>query len=225
MLNHGLSTGALFLLVGVIYERRHTRLISEFGGLMKVMPMFGLVFMIVTLSSIGLPPLNGFIGEFLILLGAFKFKVWYAVLAATGVVLGAIYMLWMYQRVFFGELKSEVNKVLKDLSPREIIVFIPVLVMIVFMGVYSKPFLSRMEPAVKQFVAEVKQGRRDIGVTYVNNKEISWNDARPATDAETESAGQDPQVPEPASDESEPPVVAARLERGVPGEIKDEDNE
>jgi hypothetical protein len=135
-------------------------------------------------------------------------------------------MLWMYQRVFFGELKLEVNKVLKDLSPREIIVFIPVIVMIVFMGVYSKPFLSRMEPAVKQFVAEVKQGRRDIGVTFVNNKEISWSDNQAAQNAETESSGDGPPVPERAPDESNPPVVlTARLEGDELKDITEEDKE
>jgi NADH-quinone oxidoreductase subunit M len=165
MLNHGLSTGALFLLVGVIYERRHTRMIEDFGGITRVMPVFAAVFMLVTLSSIGLPPLNGFIGEFLILLGTFKAKAVYAILAASGVVFGAIYMLWMYQRVFFGEIKHAVNETLKDLTPREIIVFVPILLMIVFMGVYSKPFLSRMEPSVKQLVTDIKSGSRGIQVT------------------------------------------------------------
>ncbi len=128
MLNHGLSTGALFLLVGVIYERRHTRLIDSFGGLTKVMPVYAVIFMIVTLSSMGLPPLNGFVGEFLILLGAFKANALWAVLAATGVVLGAIYMLWMYQRVFFGPVRHAENEGLKDLNLREIVVFVPILV-------------------------------------------------------------------------------------------------
>ncbi len=160
MLNHGLSTGALFILVGVIYERRHTRLIEEYGGITKVMPVYATIFMIVTLSSIGLPPLNGFIGEFLILIGTFKAKALYAALAATGVVLGAIYMLWMYQRVFFGDIKHAVNQTLRDLTPREIVVFIPILVMIFFMGVYPKPVISRMEPAVERFIVEVTQGRR-----------------------------------------------------------------
>ncbi|NIM20268.1 MAG: NADH-quinone oxidoreductase subunit M [Candidatus Latescibacteria bacterium] len=161
MLNHGLSTGALFLLVGVIYERRHTRFIEEFGGITKVMPVYAAIFMVVTLSSIGLPPLNGFIGEFLILIGIFKAKAVYAALAATGVVLGAIYMLWMYQRVFFGEVKHAVNRTLRDLTPREVIVFAPVIALIFFMGVYPNPLISRMEPAVKKFVTEVRAGRGD----------------------------------------------------------------
>ena len=163
MLNHGLSTGALFLLVGVIYERRHTRLIDSFGGLTKVMPVYAVVFMIVTLSSVGLPPLNGFVGEFLILLGAFKANAVWAVLAASGVVLGAIYMLWMYQRVFFGPVRHAENEGLKDLNLREIVVFVPILFMIFFMGVYPKPFLSRMEPAVERFVAQVTEKRMSRG--------------------------------------------------------------
>ena len=160
MINHGISTGALFLLVGVIYERRHTRLISEYGGLTRVMPVYTTIFLIVTLSSIGLPPLNGFVHEFLILVGAFEANVWWGVLAATGVVLGAIYMLWMFQRVFFGEVTNEKNKGLKDLNAREILVFIPLIVMIFWMGVYSKPFVQRMEPSVARFVEQMTTVRQ-----------------------------------------------------------------
>jgi len=160
MINHGISTGALFLLVGVIYERRHTRLISEYGGLTKVMPVYATIFMIVALSSIGLPPLNGFVHEFLILVGAFQAHVWWGVFAASGVVLGAIYMLWMYQRVFFGEITNEKNAKLKDLNLREVMVFIPLLVMIFWMGVYSKPFVARMEPSVVQFVSQMDEARQ-----------------------------------------------------------------
>jgi NADH-quinone oxidoreductase subunit M len=156
MLNHGLSTGALFLLVGVIYERRHTRLIDDFGGLTRSMPAFALVFMVVTLSSVGLPLTNGFVGEFLILLGTFQANPLYGVLASTGVVLGAIYMLWMVQRVFFGPIKHAVNETLQDLTVREVAVFAPIIALIFFMGIYPKPFLSRMEPAVKRFIAEVQ---------------------------------------------------------------------
>jgi NADH-quinone oxidoreductase subunit M len=165
MINHGVSTGALFLLVGVIYERRHTRLISEYGGLTRVMPVYATVFMIVTLSSIGLPPLNGFVHEFLILVGAFQANAWWGILAATGVVLGAIYMLWMFQRVFFGEITNEKNRGLKDLSPREVLVFLPLLVMIFWMGVYSKPFVDRMEPAVAQFVEQMSDVRSAMNGT------------------------------------------------------------
>ena len=162
MINHGISTGALFLLVGVIYERRHTRLISEYGGLTKVMPVYATIFMIVALSSIGLPPLNGFVHEFLILVGAFQAHVWWGVFAASGVVLGAIYMLWMFQRIFFGPVTNEKNAKLKDLNLREVLVFIPLIVMIFWMGVYSKPFVERIEPSVAQFVNQMTETRESM---------------------------------------------------------------
>jgi NADH-quinone oxidoreductase subunit M len=161
MLNHGFSTGALFLIVGMIYERRHTRMIADFGGLSKVMPLFATFFMIITLSSIGLPGLNGFVGEFLILLGVFKVNRLYAVLAATGVILAAVYMLWMFQRVMFGEVVHEENKKLKDLSLREICVLLPILFFIVQIGVYPKPFLSRMEPTVNSLITRVESKRKE----------------------------------------------------------------
>ncbi len=156
MINHGLSTGALFLIVGMIYERRHTRLIAEFGGLARQLPVFATLFMIVTLSSIGLPGLNGFVGEFLILLGTFLSHKWYAVLGATGVILAAVYMLGMFQRVMFGKLDKEANRQLADLSRREIVVLLPIVVLIVLIGVYPNAFLSKMEPTVEQLLAEVK---------------------------------------------------------------------
>jgi len=152
MLNHGLSTGALFLMVGMIYERRHTKKISEFGGLAKVMPIFAAFFMLSTLSSIGLPLLNGFVGEFLILLGAFKWDYRYSVLGTTGIILGAVYMLWAYQRVMFGPLDKPENQALKDLSVREIFVLMPIAVMIFVMGIYPKPFLERIEPSVDNLI-------------------------------------------------------------------------
>jgi NADH-quinone oxidoreductase subunit M len=148
MLNHGVSTGALFLLVGVVYERRHTRRIADFGGLWKVIPVYSVIFLVVMLSSIGLPGTNGFIGEFLVLLGAFKHSVWWAAFAATGVILSACYMLWMFQRVVFGPVTHEENRRLTDLSMRERLVFAPVLVLIFWMGVMPQPFLDRMQPAL-----------------------------------------------------------------------------
>lgn len=152
MLNHGLSTGALFLIVGMIYERRHTKKIAEFGGIAKVMPKFALFFMIATLSSIGLPLLNGFVGEFLILLGTFKWDYRYSVLGATGMVLGAIYMLWAYQRVMFGPIKKPENKALFDLTKREVCVLLPLTIMMFVMGIYPKPFLERIEPSVNNLI-------------------------------------------------------------------------
>jgi NADH-quinone oxidoreductase subunit M len=148
MLNHGVSTGALFLLVGVVYERRHTRLISDFGGLWKPLPVFATVFLIVMLSSIGLPGLNGFVGEFLVLLGAFRTQHAWAAWAATGVILSAVYMLWMFQRVIFGPVTHSENEKLSDLTVRERLVFAPLLILILWMGVMPQPFIDRMQPAL-----------------------------------------------------------------------------
>ena len=148
MLNHGVSTGALFLLVGVLYERRHTRKIADFGGLWKVIPVFSVIFLVVTLSSIGLPATNGFIGEFLVLLGASRHNMAWAVVASLGVILSACYMLWMYQRVVFGPVTHEENAKLTDLTLRERLVFFPLLVLIFWMGVAPQPFLDRMQPAL-----------------------------------------------------------------------------
>jgi NADH-quinone oxidoreductase subunit M len=159
MLNHGLSTGALFLLVGMIYERRHTREISAFGGLWKKLPMFAVCFLIVTLSSIGLPGLNGFVGEFLILLGGFREYPWLTAGAASGVVLGAVYMLWMFQRVMFGPLDKIENRVLEDLRPREIAVLAPMIALIVIMGVYPQPFLRTLEASVVRTLVLAGAGR------------------------------------------------------------------
>jgi NADH-quinone oxidoreductase subunit M len=176
MLNHGLSTGALFLLVGMLYERRHTRAIADFGGLARSMPIFATVFVIVMLSSIGLPGLNGFVGEFLILLGAFRDARVYAVLGATGVVLGAVYMLWAAQRVLFGKLTHDENRNLPDLTRRELAVLLPILVMIVVMGVYPRPFLERMHGAVGELKARVEARQQSEPRTQVGT-------AAPAPDA------------------------------------------
>jgi NADH-quinone oxidoreductase subunit M len=160
MLAHGVTTGALFLLVGFIYERRHTRKIADFGGLANVMPIYTTVFVITTMASVGLPFLNGFVGEFLIMIGMFQSQVltittsvnWNyiaAMLAGTGVIFAAVYLLWMVQRVFFGKVTNEKNKSLADLSWREIGLIAPLLFLMVYMGVYPKPFIARSEEAVK----------------------------------------------------------------------------
>jgi NADH-quinone oxidoreductase subunit M len=155
MINHGVSTGALFLLVGIIYERRHNRMIAEYGGLAKIMPLYAMFFMIITLSSIGLPTLNGFIGEFTILIGAFHHSWVWALFAATGIVLGAAYMLWMYQRVFFGELTNDKNKELADLNLREQWTLIPLIIMAFWIGLYPKPFFNMMAPTVDRVLERV----------------------------------------------------------------------
>src|SRR6202790_756021 len=155
-LNHGISTGALFLIVGIVYERRHTREISEYGGLSKVMPVYAAIFLIMTLSSIGLPALNGFIGEFLILLGVFvASKVW-ALFAASGIVLGAAYMLYLYQRTMFGKIENPKNEALVDLSAREFATFAPLIVLAVWIGLYPKPFLDRLDTSVRRVIAPVR---------------------------------------------------------------------
>jgi NADH-quinone oxidoreductase subunit M len=156
MLNHGLSTGALFLLVGILYERRHTRMISDYGGIAKTVPLFTVAFMLVTLSSIGLPGLNGFIGEFLILSGAFGVARIPAIISTFGVVLGAVYMLWLTQRFLFGPMRNEENRTLKDLSPREGLTLVPILLLIVYMGVQPRTFLDRMTPALQATLAKVQ---------------------------------------------------------------------
>ena len=155
MVNHGVSTGALFLLVGMIYERRHTREISELGGLQKPAPMLAAVFTVVMLSSVGLPGLNGFVGELLVLLGAFSAHRWWAVVAAAGVILAAVYLLWAYQRVFHGP-ATGANAEMPDLRWREGLLMVPFLAAIVFMGVYPKPVIERVEPAVDAIIVHVE---------------------------------------------------------------------
>ena len=157
MLNHGLSTGALFLLVGILYERRHTRMIADYGGIARTVPLFTLAFMIVTFSSIGLPGLNGFVGEFLVLTGAFGANRLAAILAALGVVLSACYMLWLTQRFLFGPMRNEENRGLKDLSAREGLALVPILILIFYMGLQPGPFLSRMAPALEATLARVHE--------------------------------------------------------------------
>ena len=153
--NHGISTGALFLIVGIVYERRHTREIAEYGGLSKVMPVFAAVFLVMTMSSIGLPALNGFIGELLILQGVYVVnKVWAAV-AASGIVLGAAYMLWLYQRTMFGKVENPANASMRDLSGRELATFLPLIALAFWIGLYPAPFLRRLETSVARVVTRV----------------------------------------------------------------------
>ncbi|MEN3039038.1 MAG: NADH-quinone oxidoreductase subunit M [Candidatus Kryptonium sp.] len=161
MVNHGLSTGALFMLVGMIYDRRHTRMIEEFGGLARVTPVYATFFMIVALSSLGLPGLNGFVGEFLILLGSFKSKFLgssaFAIFAALGVILAAVYLLTAYQRIFFGKVTKPENEKIKDLNFREVVSLAFVLIFIVWIGVYPNTFLKKSEPNVKKIVEQMER--------------------------------------------------------------------
>jgi NADH-quinone oxidoreductase subunit M len=156
MVNHGLSTGALFLLVGMIYERRHTRRIADFGGLWQVMPALSAVFLVAALSSLGLPGLNGFVGEFLVLVGAFQVNRLLAAVATTGIIFAAVYLLWMYQRVFFGEVQHEDNRRLPDLDRREWALLAPVVVLIVWIGVYPLTFTGPTEASLKALIAQVE---------------------------------------------------------------------
>jgi NADH-quinone oxidoreductase subunit M len=155
MISHGLSTGALFMLVGMLYDRRHTRAISDFGGLQKTVPILAGIFLFVLLSSIGLPGLNGFVGEFLVLLGTFVGYRWWVIPAAFGVVLAAIYLLWAYQRVFHGPVTRDENRRLPDVSFREAVMLAPVLALIAFIGIYPKPFLERIEPSARKVVDQL----------------------------------------------------------------------
>jgi NADH-quinone oxidoreductase subunit M len=158
MLSHGISTGGLFLIVGMLSDRRHTRLIAEYGGLKQVMPHLVAAFLIVTLASIGLPGLNGFVGEFLILLGAFRWDPRLAAFAATGVILSATYMLWMFQRVNYGPVTNEKNANLPDLRPREWAVIVPIIAVAILMGVLPNLFLRPIEPSVERMLNHYHQG-------------------------------------------------------------------
>ncbi len=157
MLNHGISTSGLFLAVGIVYERRHTRMIADFGGLSKTMPIYATIFMIITMSSIGLPVLNGFIGEGMILMGSFQAFPWAAVVATLGIILGAAYMLWMFQRVMFGPI-SAVNEKMTDLNLREILYFAPLVVAAFWIGLYPKPVMDVMDAPVRKLVEQITPG-------------------------------------------------------------------
>ena len=165
MINHGVTTGALFLLVGVIYDRRHTRMIGEFGGLANQMPVYAAVFLVVTLSSIGLPGLNGFVGEFLVLLGAFGVNKTRAAPAAVGVILSAVYMLWMYQRVVWGEITNDRNRNLLDLVGRERVMLIPLVILMIWMGVYSNYFLRPMDASVMKLMNQIQDRQVEYAIS------------------------------------------------------------
>jgi NADH-quinone oxidoreductase subunit M len=173
MLNHGVSTGGLFMIVGMLSDRRHTRLISEFGGLKAVMPRFVAAFLLVTLSSIALPGMNGFVGEFLILLGGFLWSPKFAAIAATGVILSAVYMLWMFQRVNYGDVTNSKNASLPDLLPREWALMVPTIAIAIVMGIVPNLFLRPMEPSVKKTIERV------TGRSFANSPAIGTSSQPP----------------------------------------------
>jgi NADH-quinone oxidoreductase subunit M len=152
MLSHGIVSGALFLCVGVVYDRLHTREIARYGGLVNNMPRYAFMFMIMTMASVGLPGTSGFIGEFLVMAGAFQASTWIAALITTGIILGAAYMLWLYRRVIFGKLEKEDLKAMLDLSPREIFIFVPLVLIVLWMGIYPSSFTEIMAPSVDKLV-------------------------------------------------------------------------
>ncbi len=172
MLNHGLNTGALFILVGMIYERRHTRLMDDFGGIAKVMPVFATFLMITTLASVAVPGTNGFVGEFMVLVGTFKTYPVVGVFAVSGMILGATYMLWMYQRVMFGPVTIEANKKLPDLNAREIVTLLPIAVLVFVMGVFPGLFLRKMDASVEHFIAQYNH-KYELSVKEVNGEPLA----------------------------------------------------
>ena len=182
-INHGISTGALFLIVGIVYERRHTREISEYGGLSKTMPVYAAVFLIMTMSSIGLPTLNGFIGEILILQGIFVVSKWWAAVAATGIVLGAAYMLWLYQRTMFGTIDNPKNEGLADLNMRELATFVPLIILAVWIGLYPSPFLRRLETSVERVMTRVNADYAPQNVMAVCQDDPSHAEVRLAKES------------------------------------------
>ena len=167
-INHGISTGALFLIVGMIYERRHTREIAQFGGISNVMPVFAIVFLIMTMSSIGLPLLNGFIGEFTIMMGALQEHLAWAVFAGSGIVLGAAYMLWLYQRTMLGKLENPANEHLLDMNARELVTIVPLIIMAFWIGLYPAPFFKVLDKPVNKIVAKIRPDFLQQGAPRLN---------------------------------------------------------
>jgi NADH-quinone oxidoreductase subunit M len=208
MLNHGVSTGGLFMIVGMLSDRRHTRLISEFGGLKAATPRLVAAFLLITLSSIALPGMNGFVGEFLILVGAFVWNPGFAAVAVTGVILSAVYMLWMFQRVNYGEITHEKNRSLPDLSPREWAMMVPTIAMAIVMGVFPQVFLRPMEPSVRRTIERVS-GR---SFAEVRDSGLGTRDSRVAM-SRTGSGAPDPESRIPSSDS---PVVSGFSRTRIP---------
>ena len=156
MINHAIVTGALFLVVGMIYERTHTQEIVDYGGVIHTMPLFSVFLVFFSMASVGLPGLNGFVGEVLAMVGAARVNIWYGIIAAAGVIIAAIYMLWMVQRVLFGPLVKDMVKRLNDLSLREVVVLVPLAFWTVFLGVYPQPFFDRIDVSVQKYIEQIK---------------------------------------------------------------------
>jgi len=201
MINHGISTSGLFLIVGIVYERKHTRMIADFGGLSKSMPVYATIFMIMTMSSIGLPLLNGFIGEATILMGAFQAFPWAAVVATLGIILGAAYMLWMYQRVMFGPITSE-NEKMADLNAREVLYFAPLVAAAFWIGLYPKPVMDIMDAPVKKLVEQITPGYHAAQVLAAKQAEAARRGMRgmaaPAASVTHEAPAATPALETPA---------------------------
>lgn len=189
MINHGLTTGALFFLVGMLYERRHSRLIDDYGGVRRQVPVLGGIFLFVALASAGLPGLNGFIGEMLTLFGTFVVHRWWAIVAATGVILAAIYLLWMYQRMFFGPLDKAENEKLHDVTPTELVVLVPLMVLMLVLGIYPKPMLDRIEPSAHAIVTVVEEGTAGTDQAYVEPEQTSPSNPVTAVEIAVERTG------------------------------------
>ncbi len=193
MLNHGISTGALFFLVGMLYDRRHTRLIAEFGGLKSVIPWYTAIFLMISLSSIAVPGFNGFVGEFLILVGSWPWSPTLVVFASLGVILAAGYVLWMVKRVFYGEVTNPKNEGLPDLSAREAVVLVPLVALALFMGVASPLFTRRIEPAADALVLQVRQKTQPVATASVERRPAVPDDAAPEDEAPAEAGTEEVQ--------------------------------
>jgi NADH-quinone oxidoreductase subunit M len=180
MLSHGIVSAALFLVVGVVYDRMHSRDIATYGGLVHRMPVYAAVFMVFMLASVGLPGTSGFIGEFLVMVGLFQVNTWVAAFICTGIILGAAYMLWLYARVIFGEMTKDSLKTILDLDRREIAVFAPLVAMVLWMGIYPAPFFAVMEPSVDKLIQQFEAKRAaaiDAGTLDADEMlaRLSWN--------------------------------------------------
>jgi NADH-quinone oxidoreductase subunit M len=186
MLSHGIVSSALFLCVGVIYDRLHSREIARYGGLANNMPRYAFAFMVFMMASVGLPGTSGFIGEFLVMVGVFKVTTWVAFLITTGIILSAMYMLWLYRRIIFGQLEKDDVKAMLDLSPREVAVFVPLLLIVLWMGIYPSSFTSITGPAIEQLISnyQVAVGPTQPGSIIAPAEAATVEQPAPLTPAE-----------------------------------------